>query len=150
LVIPKGFPIEHYKKYGFRIDIAQLEEKYDIRIAKKSIPTILEKSSMPPSYETNIQVPAEIQLEKKLKKPYPYKQKGFKDKGILLLSIFNPLFAGFQNDVEIRCSCLLENLKKIAEKHISQSAFNQVMIVDSLSPLEKDPDRCIYELISVD
>ena len=147
LVHQENLSMEWLRKHMFSINVKEVEERYKIKIDPASIPPPLPGVCLSPTILLDTQSAIRLGLEKKLNKTYPYQREGYANSGTLILSIFDPHFGGFNEDLEIRCNTLdLEGLKKIAETLAPTSSFRRVLLVDGLTPFEENPPNCVYEL----
>lgn len=95
------------------MNVHAFEKQYPVIIDPKSIPPSLEGPAISPVIQLNLQSAIQTELEKKLTKKYDYQKRGFSEKGTLVLPIFDLLFGGFQDDMEIKHRNLLEDLKSL-------------------------------------
>lgn len=150
LVHQEQLPVQCLRTNLFSIDVAKVEEKYQIQVDPTSIPSPLQSGEYVESPTIRLDTHAAIvkALENKLNKVYHYQREGFADKGILILTIHDPIFGGFDNDLEIRCGSLdLAALKVLANNLAPMSSFRSILLVDGLAPFEVSPSRHTYELL---
>jgi len=150
LVHQEELPVQWLRTSLFSIDVAKVEEKYQIQVDvdPTSLPSPLKPSEYVESPTIRLDTHAAIvkALENKLNKVYHYQQKGFSDKGTLILTIHDPNFGGFDNDLEIRCNTLdLAALKALSKNLAPMSSFRNILLVDGLVPFETSPSRRTYE-----
>lgn len=136
---------EYMFKNLFNPDLNAIESEYSIQIDKTTIPTPeLDKVR---GYQVNTKDIIKKSLHKKLKKKYPHQEKGFPQKGTLILGIFDPAFGGFKEDLELNKDSL-RTLKNDISQLCATSSFRKVILVDVLTAFQNDPDNRVYELFS--
>lgn len=143
-------PVQWLRTNLFAIDVAKVEEKHQIKVDLTSIPSPLQSGECIKSATIRLDIHAAIvkALENKLNKVYHYQREGFSDKGILILTMHDPNFGGFDNDLEIRCNTLDLNTLKVMTKNLAPtSSFRSIFLVDGLVPFETSPSRHTYELL---
>ena len=150
LVHQEQLPMQWLRTNLFSIDVAKVEEKYQIQVDPASLPSPLKPGEYIESPTIRLDTHAAIvkALENKLNKVYQYQREGFSDKGILILTIHDPNFGGFNNDLEIRCNTLDLNALKVMTKNLAPtSSFRKILLVDGLVPFETSPGCHTYELL---
>lgn len=136
---------EFLHKHLFELDIDSIENEYSIKIDRKSIPE--KKSKTTQGYNVDTKQSIKEALNKKLVKKYPYQKNGYQRKGVLILGIFDPAFAGFKSDIELNRD-VLDNLKIEVHLICTSSSFEKILLVDVMTPFQSDPQNRAFELFT--
>lgn len=126
----------------FSLDIQKLESEYPIKIVDLPPAEIIKESGV---YVVNTSESLSCVINKKLKKNYPYQSKSYSRKGTLIVGIFDPVFGGFVQDLEINQNSLLQ-LKQELRPQFDDSSFSKILLVHPLTPFQDDPKNHTYEL----
>lgn len=126
--------------------LKEIEEKYGVQIEPNSIPNAQEM--MWREYEVNTKAKIKEEIEKKLKKSYPYPKNFYSAKGTLIVGIFDPSFSGFKRDIEIS-SHYLNALANDIHPLFKYSSFSNILLVDAMSPFDQEPENLTYMLQSL-
>lgn len=143
---PAGLPIQDLWNI-VDIDGPQFENKYGIQIDQATRSQTSPNNKILPSFK--IDIPEEIRksLEKKLLKKYPYFERGYKEKGTLIIGVFDPLFSGFTTDRQINSN--LSILREYTKKFIGKSCFKRIILVNLLEQFYQNPMQHTYELYPI-
>lgn len=136
---------EFLYKHLFNLDIDTIENEYAIKIDTKSVPEKKSKTSQ--GYKINTKQSIKETLCKKLVKQYPYQKNGYLKKGVLILGIFDPAFAGFKNDIELN-KHVLANLKTEMHLMCTSSSFEKIFLVDIMTPFQENHQNYVFELFT--
>lgn len=150
LVHQEHLPVQWLRTNLFSIDVAKVKEAYQIKVDPTSLPSPFESGEYVESPTIRLDTHAAIvkALENKLNKVYHHQREGLSDKGILVLTIHDPNFSGFDNDLEIRCKALdLAALKALTKNLAPMSSFRNILLVNGLVPFETSPSLHTYELL---
>lgn len=148
LIHQDDLSVEWLRRTLFKLDLEEIERKYKIEIERKTEPAPLKDACISPTFQVCTQSAIEAGLQKKLEKTYPHKDNGFSNKGTLILGIADPTFENFKDNLEIRFGALnLKSLEEMAKTLAPSSCFIKVLLVDSLVPFHKNPEKSTYTLL---
>lgn len=132
-------------KTHYNLNIEAFEKEYLVEIKKSSIPNEKLKEYRC-YYPVNSKQIVKDGLVKKLEMRYRYRENGFSEKGTLILGIFDPVFGGFTNDLELN-KPFLEKLRIELLPQFLKSSFRKIVLVDVLTLFQSDLKNLMYELL---
>jgi hypothetical protein len=138
----KNKEAEYLMKNLFNFDIQKIESTYGIKITRTNTAHLSGETITRPS---NTFGALKTALRKKLEKTYPFEDNGFSRKGILVVGLVDPLFAGFKKDIELPQETL-QALSREKEALIKNSCFASVVLVNELADTNYDADNDFYIL----